>query len=377
VLIEKGTRPRVPRNLRRERKLWHRPDHRQLPLGCQGCKEYRICGGLAIEESGFFDCSSFCCRDPARCTAVCRYNPDYAFRVREVGGFELDDVPRAPALAVPALPPVVQVMYNASGLRKPVAIPLICLSLYRMFERNGRPRYNDPQALRAAYRLAPETRIILTGTDKDAPLERFWDIETSARTGVIRALRASGVELVTTPNFTLHANRPRWQDLHAMKRIALTHEEFLREDLPAALHVNARTETDFRRWAAFIAARPEITDIAFEFTTLRRERRPQYATWLKKLSAQVDRRLRLLLRGGTEIVPTLTDAFDVVFLDTNASMKTNKRQRATFDSNGRLQWRQTMTLYGEALDELFKENVERENAAMTARLTAETPAGAR
>ncbi len=370
MLTEKGARPRVPRNLRRERRLWHEPQHKQQPLGCQGCKEHGVCGGIRIAE-GIFSCSSFCCGDPARCKLVCRHNPDFPFRVREVERFAFDNVPRAPVPASPALPPVVQVMYNAGGLHGKVAAPIICLPLYRMVARDGRPRFADAQALREAYHLAPDTRIILTGTGEDAPLERYWSLSTSGRLAVIRALLASGVELVTTPNYTLLANRPRWQDLHAMKRIAITHEEFLREGMPAALHVNARTGNDFRRWVAYIGERPEVTDIAFEFTTLRRERRPQYATWLNELAGQVGRKLRLFVRGGTEIVPLLKAAYpELVFLDTNAFIKTSKRQCAALDGKGRLRWKPTLTLYGEGLDDLLESNIALETADMISRLSA-------
>jgi len=56
-------------------------------------------------------------------------------------------------------------------------------------------------------------------------------------------------------------------DLHSIKRIALVHSEFLDEGLPVTLHVNGRSEADFKRWTDFLVARPEVTDIAYEFTT--------------------------------------------------------------------------------------------------------------
>jgi hypothetical protein len=87
------------------------------------------------------------------------------------------------------------------------------------------------------------------------------------RRDAIRALRSLGVTLVTTPNFSLFIDQPRWDDLHSQKRIMIVHEEFLSEGLPAALHVNARTERDWERWTEYIAARPELTHIAFEFAT--------------------------------------------------------------------------------------------------------------
>jgi hypothetical protein len=75
---------------------------------------------------------------------------------------------------------------------------------------------------------------------------------------VIRALKAAGVGLVTTPNYSLFLDRPRWDDMHAMKRIALMHEEFLAEGMPAALHVNGRTDSDFRHWGSYVTARPKF-----------------------------------------------------------------------------------------------------------------------
>ncbi len=92
-----------------------------------------------------------------------------------------------------------------------------------------------------------------------------------------------------------------------MKRIAIVHWEFLDEGLPAALHVNGRTETDFRRWAAFVADRPEITLLAYEFATGtgRAGRRGQHAAWLVDLARQVGRPLAIVVRGGADVLPAL------------------------------------------------------------------------
>jgi hypothetical protein len=97
-------------------------------------------------------------------------------------------------------------------------------------------------------------------------LERWW-LFGSDRVEAIRALKKLNISLVTAPNYSLFTDQPRWDDLHSMKRIALVHQEFLNEGMPAALHVNARTERDWERWREFIVARPEITDLAFEFAT--------------------------------------------------------------------------------------------------------------
>jgi hypothetical protein len=63
------------------------------------------------------------------------------------------------------------------------------------------------------------------------------------------------------------SSQPPWDNLHSMKRIAIVHEESLSEGMPAALHINARTDHNWQRWRDYVADRPEITHIAFEFAT--------------------------------------------------------------------------------------------------------------
>jgi hypothetical protein len=218
---------------------------------------------VLAHEGGFFDCLQFCCGKPETCDRVCRNNPDYVDRVREVGGFALDNVPRAPLLDAPELRRLVPVIFHSNGRALAVPFSVAALPLYRMFDRrSGAPRFADHASLCAAFGIAQGTVVILTGTDRDPPLERWWGLGGELRRAAIRALKGAGVRLVTTPNYSLFLDRPRWDDLHSIKRIALVHEEFLSEGMPAALHVNGCTETDFGRWGDYVAARPEITHLA-------------------------------------------------------------------------------------------------------------------
>lgn len=346
------------RNLRRERKLWYDDTH-HTPLGCTTCPEEEICGTLRV-GANVFDCLSLCCGHPDTCDRVCRNNVTFADRRREIGGFALDTVPRAPVLATPALPSVIPVLFHGKCRQESIAPSAVALSLYEMVNRDGTVRYASGDALRAAYGIAPGIPIVLTGTDHDPPLERWWRLGAAQRRQLIRQMRAAGVSLVTTPNYSLFTDRPRWDDLHAMKRIALVHQEFLEEGLSAALHTNGRTETDFRHWTAYVAARPEITHIAYEFTTGTRwkGRCEQHATWLVQLAHDVSRPLSLVIRGGVDVLPTLTGAFSsVTLLETSAFMKTMKRQRAELDAKGALIWRPAPTALGAPLDTLFAENL--------------------
>ena len=48
-----------PRNLRRERKLWHDGQRHPPSLGCRVCPERAMCGCLRIAPP-FYDCLGFC-----------------------------------------------------------------------------------------------------------------------------------------------------------------------------------------------------------------------------------------------------------------------------------------------------------------------------
>ena len=347
------------RNPRRERRLWHQPVRGTESLGCAICPEWQICGGLRLETS-LFDCLQFCCGDSEGCDRVCRNHPDYPDRVREIQTFDLRTVPRAEAVAAPKLPRVVPILYHRSGrtllhVRRTVALPL-CSQFDR---RTGLPRFATHDALCNAFGIVSGSTILLTGTDRDPPLERWWELGEDGRRKIIRTMKKNGIGLVTTPNYSLFIDRPRWDDLHAMKRIASVCVEFLDEGLPAALHVNGRTEWDFRRWFNYISDRPEITHLAYEFTTGTgwAGRREQHAIWLSELAANVGRPLHIVVRGGLEVLPLLVRSFaEVTVLDASIFMKTINRQRAYPKSNSSLGWTKFPTELGAPLYDLFAGN---------------------
>ncbi|SMH62822.1 DUF4417 domain-containing protein [Azospirillum agricola] len=345
------------RNVRRERKLWHEPEIAIGSLGCAACPDFRVCGGLKL-RTAFFDCLQFCCGKPDECDRVCRNHPEFADRVREVGTFDLDTVPHAPVLTAPALPRIVPIIYDRTSRRQPLPLDAVALPLYSMFDRrSGMPRHTSHAALCEAFVVRPGSTLVLTGTDEDAPLERWWELGAARRQPIIQSMKAAGIGLVTTPNFSLFLDRPRWDDLHAMKRIATIHSEFLNEGLPAALHVNGRTDMDFRRWTDYVASRPEITHVAYEFTTGTARRPERHAKWLAELATTVNRPLHLVVRGGLKALPVLAGKFaSVTLLDTSIYMKTIMRQRAFPKSNSALGWASAPTERGAPIDDLFEDN---------------------
>lgn len=363
MLIEPAADPtrKSKRNVRRIRRMWHDPDGNPLSLGCIKCPERAVCGGLNVAAASF-GCLSFCCGLPATCRHVCRRSPSaFAHRIWEIKGFELDEsIPRAPVLLAPDLPQVIPIIFHRGGRAMDIAPVAAALPLSAMFRRrDGNPRFEEPERLRRAYRLAQETRVILTGTDEDSPIERFWELGEIGRRRIIRALKTASVSLVTTPNFSVAVNTPRWDDLHAIKRIGIVHSEFLSEGMPAALHVNGRTDADFKRWAEYIASREEVTHIAYEFRTIAPLRRPQHAAWLAQMAKSVGRPLHLVIRSGTRLLDSLMPSFArLTLLETDSFMKTIKRYRAVAARDSGLEWSSAPTDPNAPLDALSLYNRE-------------------
>ena len=265
--MHRRSRQKATRGPKYERGLQDNPLQTTEALGCHVCLDRPICGGIHPRVA-YYDCLQLCCGTPGECDRVCRNNPDFVNRVREVGRFDLKSVPRSNILESPSLPNVVPVIYHHAKCMLPIRSSFVALPLSCMFERRtGRPRFTTQDELYEKFGIYPDMKVMLTGTDRDGPLERWWSLGEDLRRTIIRAIKASGVALVTSPNYSLFVDRPRWDDLHSIKRIAITHAEFLSEGLPAALHVNGRMEHDFRRWTSYISDRPEISHIAYEFTT--------------------------------------------------------------------------------------------------------------
>jgi hypothetical protein len=350
-------KPQAPRHVRQ---LWHDADRNPPALGCQTCPEKVLCGGVCV-AAPYFDCTTYCCGKPDTCETVCRGNPKYADRILEVGTFDLARVPHEARFDAPDLPRVIPILYHGSSRTGVVSPGWAALPLCGMFRRRtGATRFDSGAELRAAYRLAPETQLLLTGIGEDAPIERWWGVGMDKRSELIRMMRNGGVGLMTTPNYSVTLNVPRWDDLYAIKRIGLVYAEMTGEGMPTALHVNGRTDTDFKRWAEFIVARDEVTHVAYEFTTGTgwARRRENHAAWLCGLARDVGRPLHLVVRGGLDLVGRFAEVFaGVTVLETDSFMWTMKRQRAVPRGNAGIRPQPSPTDRGAPLDDLLASNI--------------------
>ncbi|MFC3101069.1 hypothetical protein [Altererythrobacter lauratis] len=350
----------LPRLVRNAQSLWDDAAAMPCSLGCVSCVDRLICGG-AHNSASFFDCGDYCrCDDKATCDLVCRGNPkQFVERVREVGGLEFANVPRAPVIPIEALPPMVPLIEHATARVGTLHSPIVALPLYALLDiEAGTLRYPDRAALSQKFGIDPHARLVISGVARDRKIERYWAAKD--RPAMLEQLAALNIALITPPNFSVLTDVPRTDNLHAMKRILITTAEMMQAGLPTALHVNARTERDYERWAEQIAERPEIQYLAFEFATGagRGERLNWHVKQLNALAARVPQALGLIVRGGARALEPLRGFFAAVtVIDTDAFTKSRCRQEAQFRPDGTLVWRKHPTPRGAPIDALLQQNV--------------------
>lgn len=339
--------------------LWHVSKQHSLSLGCQGCFYRPDCGGLEV-EANVFDCTDFCrCKDRSTCDTVCPNNPiSLVARLQEISGLKLDNVPRAPQLTLQPLPASIPLISHGSLREAPLTSPAVALPLAQMIDfAAGQVKFATREALLHEFHLRTDVRIVLTGTDRDKYLERWWAL--ADRESVIDDLMKLGIVLITAPNFSLFNDVPRLDNLYNVKRIALTWSEIQTGGLPCALHLNARTDHDWYRWTRFLAGHTEIDALAVEFGTGAgyETRISWHVKQLIQLAENLGRPLRLIVRGGVQVLPALSQTFSsVTLIDSRPFFKTVRRQRAVL-VDGRLRWQKAPTEPGAPLDELLQYNI--------------------
>lgn len=329
-------------------------------LWCNNCPEHGVCGGM-FAGNGHPSCMSFCrCQDIQSCRYVCRRNiRNFGLRSMEVQGFSLDNVPRCPVLAPPTLPPVVPVLYHGYRRQGRLRAPAVAVKLHSLFDhKTGRLKYNSREAVAAWFGFDPASRLIIVGVDDDPLIEPYWSAGRANK--LYAALSAIKPDLVTVPNFSTFANVVRWDNLHGIKRIALSWSEFVLSGIPTSLHLNARTDKDWERWTEFIREREEVRSIALEFATGGAvARRGRYSVKkLLELAKAVPRDLQLVIEGGCKYLNELKQEFhDVVFLDTTSHMKSMKRKRFIYIPGQQEGWVANPTPRGQPIDALLQHNV--------------------
>ncbi|HEY4329739.1 MAG TPA: hypothetical protein VGN88_08380 [Phycisphaerae bacterium] len=336
--------------------LWNQPGL-EIKLGCTTCPELRRCGGLSI-AAPVFNCLDLCCGNPKTCRRyVCPRQRRYSNMVNEAGGLDLHPY-KGRVAPIRLVPDYIPCILDIGDLAGPLPLPVVAISLYDLVDgKTGLPRYESRQELLTRFRIEPHARIVITATGKDRNVERFWHVFRAKKTA--QALRQLHPALIATPNFSMHADSIRHDNLVSMSRIVSCFEEFAGAGLPTALHVNGRAPHDFRRWADYLNASPAIYAVSYEMGTMGKSapRRAWHAQQLTLLACSVKRPLTLLLRGGFTHIPELKTAFArVIGLDTSPNMKAKMRQSAE-QLAGRICWSPAPTAKNQPIDDLLLHNI--------------------
>lgn len=344
-------------------------------LGCIECPEKRLCGGLHV-EAGLFSCLDHCnCTDKIACDVVCPRNPAYTARIREVGGLDLGALKKRRPLRAPKLPDVIPLFYRSPKIQRPIDCEFAAIPFNETYRRVGRVGVPLSRSeLNQKFKFSANTKLVLSGVENDRHVEQWWG--SGGRKELLAGIRDLGIVFATTPNFSAMLDVPRHDNLHALKRIALSWAELHDAGIPTALHVNAINEHDFRSIRDFLTFHTEIALISFEFTTgsANRDAGQFFCGELVRLTQSLRRRLTLVLRGGVQWLPSLAPAFEqIVMIDTSSAMGAVNRRRAVLAPGGHIKWYRCPTEQGDPLDELLAHNLKVVSTWLSVRKSTAAP----
>jgi hypothetical protein len=239
-----------------------------------------------------------------------------------------------------------------------VAIPLFHIVGKRRGGGYGL-KYSSARELRLAYKLKPNTKILLVGVDDDAPLEKFW--AEHLVTNVCRALAGLDIIGVTVPNFSYFTCVPRFQILRNRKRILLTAERLSSAGVKVSPHLNGNTPADWDFWLRFLREHPEVETATVEFQTgaradgdVGKETFESLVLLLEKLG----RPLHLFLVGAGRFAKEAwerIESFSIV--DSQPFMQALARQVLSSSVSGGWEWSHSPTAPGAHLDDLVETNL--------------------
>lgn len=332
--------------------------HGVVSASCPGCVFFDRCGGIQNSRPLLNCFDQFCCGDGS-CDNVCPYKTDFAYRLREINGLCLEDIPplTQAELTLPRYVPLIHHKYSRSRL---LSLPFASLELYDLF-RMGSGRYQSivggPDDLRTHFRLASDTKIVLRGTAKDELLERYWSYRSTDN--VAQQIARLKVSLVIGPNFSTFLDVPRTDALFNRKRQLMCLAELSEAGVSVAPHLSATMPADWRFWMGFLRDNPTLRHVALNCQTGYKSPKEgrKAINQIATIQQNLGRELALILVGGTQFTAFASTRFKTVTLiDSEPFAKTMRRRRMA-PSNEKRRWEETWTLERQALDDLLSENI--------------------
>jgi hypothetical protein len=333
--------------------------HGMIGAGCSNCAFLDVCGGIEPEMS-LLDCFSLTCCKKDDCDNVCPNNTEFTSRMSEIGGLRFDDVPLLRQRPV-ELPKYVPMIHHGYSRTVPLDWPIVALETYGLFHHTNGGHYSaKPQTwedLRRMFCLHPNTQIILRGTAKDQPLERYWAHHTVDRPA--EQLAALRVACAIGPNFSHFLDVPRTDNLFNRKRQLICLAEISKAGISAIPHLSANMPSDWAFWRRYLLLNERVRMVAIELQTgnKAREQGIKVIERVKWLENEIGRQLHLLAIGGSQFAAELGIRFNnFTVIDSTPFMKSIYRQR--FESAPRRpSWNAEYSAVGAGIDDLLRQNL--------------------
>lgn len=328
-----------------------------FPLSCHHCAYRGACGGLDGDQSYLFGC--FASQSHHECDFTCPCRPaEFRARLRGGGGLE----PRAwqamklPSIALPSYVPIVRHGYGRRVVFDPQSP--VGISLKDLFGRRRpsayRPVSGTGAELRAAFRLAASTPMVLVSVAEDRHIEAYWAMRNVRDlAGQIASL---GFAAMTVPNYSFFTDAPRTDVLFNRKRMMIVSEELSVAGQPVIPHLQAITSADWRFWEDILRRQP-IVYVAKEFQTGLRTRELGLAALdeLARLQDRLGRPLHPLVIGGAQYNADFAARFaSHTVVDSQPFMTTVKRKSFTM-IDGRLRRRPSRLGQGPLLEKNWRD----------------------
>ena len=347
-----------------ERREQLRPQGLECP-GCAGCQFHDLCGGY-FNGRLFGNCfEELCChftgKEKAHCNAVCPYKADFDGWLADTRGLFFGGLPTIEQSEVD-LPLYVPLIDHASSRSSALDWPVVALKTYSVLGvRRTSGRYeaiaDSPAALRNAYLLAENTKVVLRGIAGEAELEPYW--ENRIPSDAPRQLARLNVHSAIGPNFSHYLDVPRTDHLYNKHRQLICLVELAEAGIPVVPHLNSVMPGDWTFWRRYLEVNPSIKVVAIEFQTGNKNQREgrKVIDQLATTQALLNRPLHLVLVGGAQFLEYAAASFArLSLIDSMAFHKTMRR--FCFDPCRSGQpWRDGFTLIGQKLDELLVENI--------------------
>jgi hypothetical protein len=328
-------------------------------IPCQRCEFFPVCGGIQTSR-GLFNCFDESCCHREDCDKVCPNNRNFLPLLREVGGDlatnRLGELGQA-SIVLPHYIPVIDHRYRRQGS---LDWPFVAIDTYKIF-RLRKDKYRaiaeSADALRAAFRLSPATKIILRGIADDPPLEEYWAYRKADQAA--GQLARLGISMAIGPNFSTFLGVPRTDNVFNRKRQLICLAELAEAGISVVPHLGAVAPSDWRFWETFLKQHARIFFVAKEFQTGNRSHKEgrKVIRDMAALQQAVGRTVHPLLIGAAQFVELTAQHFErFTIIDSMPFMKAVYRRTFDLDS-AEGPWVKSFTLTEQPLDAILTDNL--------------------